>query len=43
MNNMNTGDAICVCTVAALYSTGHWIGATVVLTLMLLVKLDILS
>lgn len=39
---MNTGDAIYVCSVAALYSTGHWIGATVLLVILCVVKLDLL-
>jgi hypothetical protein len=40
---MNDGDAIYVCSIAALYSTGHWIGATVLLVIIVLVKLEILS
>jgi hypothetical protein len=35
---MNTGDAIYVCSITALYSTGHWIGATVLLGLLIIGK-----
>lgn len=42
-SQMNTGDGVYVCTIAVLYSTGHWIGATILLILFLLVKLEILE
>lgn len=35
---MNIGDAIYVCSIAALYSTGHWIGASVLLAIFVLAK-----
>jgi hypothetical protein len=35
---MFEGDAIYVCSVTALYSTGHWIGATVLLAIFLIAK-----
>lgn len=41
VKTLNTGDAIYVCSIAALYSTGHWLGATAVLVLFCAVKLDL--
>lgn len=32
----NTSAAVMLCTITALYSTGHWIGATVLILLTLL-------